>query len=70
MAHQEALATLQQQSGIGSPRVGELVEIDGLRSWRLTGFPLVWFYFERDGYLDFMRLLGERQDILSILRDE
>jgi hypothetical protein len=30
----------------------------------------VWFYFERDGYLDFMRLLGERQDILSILRDE
>lgn len=69
-AHQEALTTLQQQPGIGSPRVGELVEIDGLRSWRLTGFPLVWFYFERDDHLDFTRLLGERQDILSILRDQ
>jgi hypothetical protein len=29
----------------------------------LSGFPLTWFYFERDDYLDFMRLLGERQDI-------
>lgn len=69
-AHQEALTTLQQQPAIGSPRVGELVEIDGMRSWRLTGFPLVWFYFERDDYLDFTRLLGERQDILSILGDQ
>jgi hypothetical protein len=30
----------------------------------------MWLYFERDDYLDFMRLLGERQDILSILRDQ
>lgn len=70
MAHQEALTTLQQQPGMGSPRVGELLEIDGLRNWQLTGFPLAWFYFERNDYLDFTRLLGVRQDILSILRDQ
>jgi hypothetical protein len=36
----------------------------------LSGFPLVWFYFERDDHLDFTRLLGERQDILGIRRDQ
>ena len=39
----------------------------GLRSWRVSGFPLIWFYFEREDSLDVVRLLGERQDILSIL---
>jgi toxin ParE1/3/4 len=33
----------------------------------VTGFPLVWLYFERDDHLDVIRLLGERQDILAIL---
>lgn len=69
-AHHNAVITLQQQPGIGSPRLAELLEIDGLRSWRLDGFPLVWFYFERSDHLDLTRLLGERQDILSILRDQ
>jgi toxin ParE1/3/4 len=35
MAHQEALVTLQQQPGIGSPRVGELVEIHKIKGARL-----------------------------------
>lgn len=29
-----------------------------------------WFYFERDGHLDVVRLLGERQDIATILAHE
>ena len=62
-AHQEAMTTLQRQPGIGSPRVGELLEFEGLRSWRMGRFPLVWSYFEHDDYLDFSRLLGERQDM-------
>ena len=70
IAARKAIDQLERNPGIGSPRIGELLDIPGLRSWRLSGFPLVWFYFERDDHLDFTRLLGERQDILSILRDQ
>lgn len=69
-AASKALDQIERNPGIGSPRIGKLLDIPGLRSWRLSGFPLIWFYFERDDYLDFVRLLGERQDILSILRDQ
>jgi toxin ParE1/3/4 len=31
---------------------------------------MVWFYVERRDHLDVLRLLGERQDIATILRDE
>ena len=65
-----ALEQMQINPGIGSSRWGQLAEIDGLRAWRVTGFPLVWLYFERPDHLDVVRLLGERQDILSILGTE
>ena len=41
--------------------------IKGLRSWRVSKFPMQWFYFEADNYLDVVRLLGDRQDIVAIL---
>ena len=62
-----ALEQIQINPGIGSPRWGQLSEVAGLRAWRVTGFPLVWLYFDRPDHLDVIRLLGERQDILSIL---
>jgi toxin ParE1/3/4 len=62
-----ALQHIQQNPGTGSARIGQTLEIPGLRSWRVSGFPLMWFYFEREGHLDVVRLLGERQDILAIL---
>jgi len=65
----DALQLLQREPGIGSTRIGEFLNIPGLRSWRLTDFPLVWFYFERDDSLDVVRLLGERQNIIAILGD-
>jgi len=65
-----ALEQMQLNPGIGSPRWGQLAEVDGLRAWRVTGFPLVWLYFERPDHLDVLRLVGERQDILSILGTE
>lgn len=63
------LKLLRQQPGIGSPRIGQLLEIPRLRAWRVAGFPLMWFYFEYDDRLDVVRLLGERQDILNILSE-
>ena len=65
-----ALKPIQRIPGLGSPRLGQLCDIAGLRSWRVTGFPLQWFYFEPDDFLDVVRLLGDRQDIAAILSGE
>lgn len=67
VAARKALDQIEGNPGMGSPRFGQILDIPGLRSWHVSGFPLMWFYFEREDCLDVVRLLGERQDILSIL---
>ena len=62
-----ALRRIQRMPALGSPRMGQLCEIAGLRSWRVTGFPLQWLYFETEDHLNVVRLLGDRQDIAAIL---
>ena len=62
-----ALVQIERMTGMGSPRLGQLCEIPGLRSWRVTDFPMRRLYFEAEHHLDVARLLGDRQDILSIL---
>ena len=69
IASNAALDQLELDPGIGSPALGISIDIPGLRSWRVAGFPLLWFYFERDNHLDVVRLLGERQDIATILTE-
>jgi toxin ParE1/3/4 len=66
-AADDALQHVQKNPGTGSLRLGLMLDIPELRSWRISGFPLIWFYFEHEDWLDVVRLLGERQDILSIL---
>ena len=63
----EAVKTLERTPGIGSPRLGQLAGLDGLRSWPVKDFPVRWFYFDRPDFVDMVRLLGERQDIAGIL---
>ena len=63
----DALRAIERMPAIGSPRLGQLCEIPGLRSWPIDGFPMRWLYFEADDNLDMVRLLGERQDIAAIL---
>ncbi|MBK1615271.1 plasmid stabilization system protein [Rubrivivax gelatinosus] len=63
----DALTPIQRMPGLGSPRLGLLCEIPGLRSWRVAGFPLQWLYLEADDHVDLIRLLGDRQDIIEIL---
>lgn len=62
-----ALEPIERMPGMGSPRLGQLCEIPGLRSWRVTDFPMQWLYFEAEDHLDVVRLLGDRQDIIAIL---
>ena len=62
-----ALASIERMPSMGSPRLGQMCEIPGLRSWRMTDFPMQWLYFEAADHLDVVRLLGDRQDIVAIL---
>jgi toxin ParE1/3/4 len=65
-----ALDQIEAQPGIGSPILGKALGITALRSWRVTDFPVLWFYFERIDHVDIVRLLGERRDIATIFSDE
>ena len=62
-----ALEPIERMPDMGCPRLGQLCEIPGLRSWRVTDFPMQWLYFEADDHLDVVRLLGDRQDMIAIL---
>lgn len=67
-----ALAALEPLVGMpsmGFPRLGQSCDVPGLRSWRVTGVPMQWLYFEAPDHLNVVRLLGERQDVVAILRD-
>ena len=65
----EGLQAIQRMPGAGSPRIGELCDVPGLRSHRVTGFPSGWFYFERVDYVDVVRLLAYAQDLATVLAD-
>jgi toxin ParE1/3/4 len=69
-ATNDALYQIELEPGMGSPKLGHLLGIQGLRTWRVGKFPLLWCYFERGDHLDVVRLLGERQDIAAILGEE
>ena len=64
----EALSSIERMPAMGSPRLGQLCDVPGLRSWRVTNFSLQWFYFEMDEHLDGVRLLSDRRDIAALLK--
>ena len=66
LALEVALVQLSRDPGIGSPRIGQALEVEGLRSWRLNGFPLSLWYFERDSHVDVVRVVGQRMEALWI----
>lgn len=69
-AARDALNHLRRHPGTGSPTLGRELGIDSLRTWRLGRFPLFFIYFELADTIDVVRLLGERQDVASILAGE
>ena len=58
----KALQDLERNPSIGSPSLGRLLGIDELRTWRLQGLPLTYWYFERADHIEVIRLVGQRQD--------
>lgn len=64
-----ALDAISRMPGAGSPRVGELCGIEGLRVRRIVNFPCGWFYFAHGDRVDVVRLLADAQDIAIVLAD-
>jgi toxin ParE1/3/4 len=62
----EALEQISRNPAMGSPDLGRELGITGLRTWLVRGFPLTFWYFERDAHVDAARLVGQRQDALAI----
>ena len=60
-AAESSLRRIERSPGIGSPRIGELSEVPGLRSWPMKGFPIRWYYFIADDRLDVVRLVEVEQ---------
>ena len=63
-----SLRSIERMPGIGSPLVGEMCDIAGLRAGPVKGFPIHWYYFIAEDHLDVVRLLADAQDITAILR--
>jgi toxin ParE1/3/4 len=63
-----ALRAAARIPGAGSPRVGELCDIPGLRIRRIAGYPCGWFYFVREHHIDVVRLLADSQDLNAALK--
>ena len=64
-----SLDAIGRMPGAGSPRVGEVSGIDGLRVRRIPNFPCGWFYFASGERVDVVRLLADAQDIAAVLAD-
>ena len=62
----KALRELERHPAIGSPGMGQMLGIAGLRTWRLDGFALSYWYFEEVDRLDVARLVGHGQDPAGI----
>ena len=62
-----SVRSIERMPGIGSPLVGEMCDIPGLRSCPVKGFPIHGYYFIAEDHLDVVRLLADTQDLSAIL---
>lgn len=60
-----AVELVRVEPGIGSPRWAQELNVPGLRSRRLKGYPYLIFYLEQDDAVDMVRLLHGAADILA-----
>ena len=66
----DALRAIEATPGLGSPWIGALLGLDGLRRIGIAGFPCGWIYLERQEVLDVIRLVADRQDLASALDED
>jgi toxin ParE1/3/4 len=62
-ALQRAYASIGEAPEIGSPRWAHELNIPGLRTMRLKGYPWLVFYIELEQHIDVWRILHAKRDI-------
>jgi toxin ParE1/3/4 len=62
-ALESAYRHVERAPATGSPRYAQELNLPGLRSWPLSGFPWLVFYFEHDDRIDVWRFLHMARDI-------
>ncbi|MCB9797446.1 MAG: type II toxin-antitoxin system RelE/ParE family toxin [Alphaproteobacteria bacterium] len=62
-AVEDALELIGEHPGSGSTRWAFRLDLPGLRSWALKGFPYLVFYLEREAQVDVWRVMHERRDM-------
>lgn len=62
-ALEQAYAHVSEHPASGSPRYGHELDLPGLRSWPLIGFPFLVFYLEYRDHIDVWRVLHGNRDI-------
>ena len=60
---EQTVAFIADRPAACSPRHGEVLDMPGLRSWKLEDFPYLVFYIETAACIDVWRVLHERQDV-------
>lgn len=68
-ALESAYSAIATHPGAGSPRFAHELAIAGLRSRRLTRFPHLVSYVERDDHIDVWRVLHAQRDIPAWLQE-
>ena len=62
-ALESAYLHIGRNPGTGSTRYAHELELPGLRSWPLTRFPHLVFYFEQPDFIDVWRVLHGQRDL-------
>ena len=69
-ALEQAYAFIGEAPAAGSPRWSSELNLPGLRTRRLKGFPWLVFYIEFESHVDVWRVLHARRDIPAWMGDE
>jgi len=69
-ALEKAYRHIGRTPATGSPRFAHLLEVPGLRSWPVTRFPYLVFYFERDDHVDVWRVMHVLRDIPGWMHED
>ncbi|MXY78581.1 MAG: type II toxin-antitoxin system RelE/ParE family toxin [Chloroflexi bacterium] len=68
-ALEASLHRMREHPASGSPRYARELDLPGLRSCRVTGFPYLVFYVEGEADIDVWRVLHAARDIPAWLRE-
>ena len=67
-ALRDTYRSIGDRPAIGSPRYGDLLGIEGLRSRKVKRFPHLVFYVEQAAHIDVWRVLHGQRDIAASLQ--